>query len=155
MIPAPYGGTKEKRQFDRPPRIARKSVSNFKSFFQTGSLRSIGESCSSFCSASLQNLSAVRGLHSLTEAVLFLSLTLLGLICSQHADTSFKKNSCLQYLVNYKIFLLNCQYDFDIFLFFSLFLLLYIVYRKQISVFSENNLRPLLLQLHSVLSRGL
>lgn len=91
MIPAPYGGTKEKRQFDRPPRIARKSVSNFKSFFQTGSLRSIGESCSSFCSASLQNLSAVRGLHSLTEAVLFLSLTLLGLICSQHADTSFKK----------------------------------------------------------------
>ena len=46
---------------------------------------SVCESCSALKASSLQNLSAVGGFHTLSEAVLFLSLELLGLICSNHA----------------------------------------------------------------------
>ena len=45
---------------------------------------SIGQSLSAFCASSLKNVSAVGSLHSLSEAMLLLSLTLLGLICSEH-----------------------------------------------------------------------
>ena len=47
-------------------------------------VRSIGESLSALCTSSLENVSAVCSLHSLTEAMLFLSLTLLRLIGSEH-----------------------------------------------------------------------
>ena len=45
---------------------------------------SIGQSLSAFCASSLENVSAVRSLHSLSEAMLLLSLTLFGLVCSEH-----------------------------------------------------------------------
>ena len=48
-------------------------------------MRSIGKSCSSFLSSSLENLTTVSGAHSLSEAVLFLSLTLFGLVSSEHS----------------------------------------------------------------------
>lgn len=44
----------------------------------------IGESCSALSASSLQNLTSVRGLHSLHETVLLLSLKLFRLICSLH-----------------------------------------------------------------------
>jgi hypothetical protein len=44
----------------------------------------IGESCSAFCTSSLQNFATVGGTHSFSEAVFFLSLKLLGLVCSKH-----------------------------------------------------------------------
>jgi hypothetical protein len=44
----------------------------------------VGESCSAFRTSSVQYFSAVGGLHSLSEAVLFKSLALLGLIGSKH-----------------------------------------------------------------------
>jgi hypothetical protein len=51
----------------------------------------IGESCSAFCTSSLQNFATVGGTHSFSEAVFFLSLKLLGLVCSKHCfRTSLK-----------------------------------------------------------------
>ena len=47
-------------------------------------LLSIGQSLSAFCASSLENVSAVGSLHSLSEAMLLLSLTLFGLVCSEH-----------------------------------------------------------------------
>ena len=49
-----------------------------------GKLKLIGESCSAFCTSSLQNFATVGGTHSFSEAVFFLSLKLLGLVCSKH-----------------------------------------------------------------------
>ena len=46
---------------------------------------SIGESCSAFSAASLENLSAVGSSHSLSEAVFFFSLTLFRLVSSEHS----------------------------------------------------------------------
>ena len=45
---------------------------------------SVGKAHSALSAASLQYFSAVSGLHSLAEAMNFASLTLLGLIGSQH-----------------------------------------------------------------------
>ena len=46
--------------------------------------RLVGQSLSALCTASLQNGSAVGSLHSLSEAMLLFSLTLLRLISSKH-----------------------------------------------------------------------
>ena len=57
-------------------------------FYRTYSLflKLISKSCSAFCASSLENLSAVSGSHSLSEAVLLLSVDLFGLICSEHSE---------------------------------------------------------------------
>ena len=47
-------------------------------------MRLVSQSLSALCTASLQNGSAVGSLHSLSEAMLLFSLTLLGLISSEH-----------------------------------------------------------------------
>lgn len=44
----------------------------------------VGQSLSAFCTTSLENVSAVGCLHSLSEAVFLFSLTLFGLVCSEH-----------------------------------------------------------------------
>ena len=44
----------------------------------------IGQSLSAFRASSLKNVSAVCSLHSLSEAMLLLSLKLLGLVSSEH-----------------------------------------------------------------------
>ena len=46
----------------------------------------VGQSFSALGASSLQDVSAVSGSHSLSEAVLLFSLTLFGLISSQHAN---------------------------------------------------------------------
>ena len=46
--------------------------------------RLISQSFSAFSASSLKNVSAVSGSHSLSEAVLFFSLSFLRLICSEH-----------------------------------------------------------------------
>ncbi len=46
--------------------------------------RLISQSFSAFCASSLKNISAVSSSHSFSEAVLFFSLSLFGLICSEH-----------------------------------------------------------------------
>ena len=51
-------------------------------------VRLVGQSLSALCTSSLQNVSAVGSLHSLSETMLFLSLTLLGLVSSEHNCTS-------------------------------------------------------------------
>ena len=51
-----------------------------------GLSRLIRESYSALCTSSLEDFSAVRGSHSLSEAVLLLSLTLFRLIGSKHLD---------------------------------------------------------------------
>ena len=48
----------------------------------------VGQSLSAFCTSSLENVSAVGSSHSLSETVLLLSLTLFGLISSEHSGTS-------------------------------------------------------------------
>ena len=59
--------------------------------FQTSKyLYLVSKSCSALCATSLEYFSAVSSLHSLSEAVLLLSLTLLGLICSKHIRTSLQ-----------------------------------------------------------------
>ena len=45
---------------------------------------SIGQSLSAFRASSLKNVSAVGSSHSLSEAMLLLSLTLFGLVSSEH-----------------------------------------------------------------------
>ena len=47
-------------------------------------LHLIGQSLSAFRASSLKNVSAVCSLHSLSEAMLLLSLKLLGLVSSEH-----------------------------------------------------------------------
>ena len=44
----------------------------------------IGQSFSAFCTSSLEYVSSVGSSHSLSETVLFLSLTLLRLVSSKH-----------------------------------------------------------------------
>ena len=46
--------------------------------------RSVRQSLSALCASSLQDISAVSSLHSLSEAMLLFSLTLFRLIRSQH-----------------------------------------------------------------------
>ena len=46
--------------------------------------RLVSESLSALGTSSLENVSAVSGLHSLAEAMLLFSLTLLGLVGSEH-----------------------------------------------------------------------
>ena len=46
---------------------------------------SVAETCSALQASSLQHFSAIGGGHSLAEAVLLRSLSLLGLISSLHA----------------------------------------------------------------------
>ena len=46
--------------------------------------RLISQSFSAFSASSFKNVSAVSGSHSLSEAVLFFSLSFLRLICSEH-----------------------------------------------------------------------
>ena len=47
-------------------------------------ISSVCQSFSALCASSLEDISAVSGSHSLSEAVLFLSLTLFGLVSSEH-----------------------------------------------------------------------
>ena len=51
-------------------------------------VRLVGQSLSALCTSSLQNVSAVGSLHSLSETMLLLSLTLFGLVSSEHNGTS-------------------------------------------------------------------
>ena len=48
------------------------------------SVKLIGQSFSALCASSLEDVSTVGSSHSLSEAVLFFSLTLFGLIGSEH-----------------------------------------------------------------------
>ena len=48
-------------------------------------VRLVGQSLSALCTSSLQNVSAVGSLHSLSETVLLFSLTLFGLVSSEHS----------------------------------------------------------------------
>ena len=50
--------------------------------------QSVGQTSSSLGASSLENFSAVRGSHSFSEAMLLVSLSLLGLIGSFHECTS-------------------------------------------------------------------
>ena len=45
---------------------------------------SVGQSLSALGTSSLENFATIRGLHSLSEAMLLLSLTLLRLVGSEH-----------------------------------------------------------------------
>ena len=54
---------------------------------------SVTEFDSAFGSAAGEDLAAVRGLHSLAEAVLFLALELLGLVGTKHVFSPFRCNT--------------------------------------------------------------
>ena len=53
-------------------------------FIKRASGSSIGQSLSAFSASSLKNVSAVGSSHSFSEAMLLLSLTLFGLVSSEH-----------------------------------------------------------------------
>ena len=59
-----------------------------RSFFYVGKRELVGKSLSALCTSSLENVSAVSSSHSLSETVLLLSLTLFGLVSSEHIGTS-------------------------------------------------------------------
>ena len=46
----------------------------------------VGQSLSALSAATLENVATVSGLHSLSEAMLLLSLTLLRLVGSEHLN---------------------------------------------------------------------
>ena len=48
--------------------------------------RLVGQSLSALSAATLKNVATVSGLHSLSEAMLLLSLTLLRLVGSEHCN---------------------------------------------------------------------
>lgn len=52
--------------------------------FHSRSSKLVGQLFSAFCSSARENFATVFGSHSLSEAMLFLSLELLWLICSYH-----------------------------------------------------------------------
>jgi hypothetical protein len=56
-------------------------------------IKLVGQSLSALCTSSLQNVSAVGSLHSLSETMLLLSLTLFGLVSSEHNGTSLMLES--------------------------------------------------------------
>ena len=49
---------------------------------------SVGQSCTTLCTAASQNLAAIRGCHTLPEAMLHLAVPLLRLICSFHENVT-------------------------------------------------------------------
>ena len=53
----------------------------------------VGQSLSALCTSSLQNVSAVSSLQSLSETMLLLSLALFGLVSSEHNGTSLMLES--------------------------------------------------------------
>ena len=53
----------------------------------------IRESCSAFCASSLQNLAAVCSFHSLSETMLFLSLTFFRLVSKHSLYTSLQSQT--------------------------------------------------------------
>ena len=61
-------------------------------------LKSIRKLHSSLGTSSLQNFSSIGGSHSFTETVNLLSLSLFGLIGSQHIGTSFSNCSLRRFL---------------------------------------------------------
>ena len=70
----------------------------------------IGESCSAFCTSSLQNFATVGGTHSFSEAVFFLSLKLLGLVCSKHCFRTSLNNDRLAAGRRYAAFIIYRVY---------------------------------------------
>ena len=56
--------------------------------FLCGRRELVGKSLSAFRTSSLENVSAVSSSHSLSETVLLRSLTLFGLVSSEHGGTS-------------------------------------------------------------------
>ena len=92
--------------------------------------RLICQSFSAFSASSLKNVSAVSCSHSLSESVLFFSLSFLGLICSEHychllgicseaccfsAFSTLLHNDILYY--KHKMLILSSVFD-DFFIFF-------------------------------------
>ena len=63
----------------------RSYVRNPGHFRYVGKTELVGQSLSALCTSSLQNVSAVGSLHSLSETVLLFSLTLFGLVSSEHS----------------------------------------------------------------------
>ena len=54
----------------------------------------VGQSLSALCTSSLENVATVGGLHSLSEAMLLLSLTLLRLVSSEHFGYLLARLNC-------------------------------------------------------------
>ena len=53
----------------------------------------VGQTSAALRSSASQNLATVGGSHSLTETVLHLAMTLLGLICTEHCCSPFRSVS--------------------------------------------------------------
>ncbi len=70
--------------------LGAKSIGHVSSYV---TVRLVGQSLSALCTSSLQNVSAVGSSHSLSETMLFLSLTLFGLVSSEHNGTSLMLES--------------------------------------------------------------
>lgn len=87
---------KKRTQKERPQRV------------RCGQPLLVGETCSAFGSSARQNFTPVSGRHSFAETVLFFSLQLFGLICSEHSSMSLLSRLTLQgYSISYTT--LNCQ----------------------------------------------
>ena len=67
-----------------PMRGKQRLLSGTSAVFMFSIHRLIGQSFSALCASSLEDVSAIGSCHSLSEAVLFFSLTLFGLIGSEH-----------------------------------------------------------------------
>ena len=105
----------------------------------------VGQSLSALCTSSLQNVSAVGSSHSLSETMLLLSLTLFGLVSSEHIGTSlnFKIGSVSDSNQMNAFYSDNIHYIstapalsivFSIFTFFSQ------IYQKKSSLFTANKM---------------
>ncbi len=77
----------------------------------------VRETSSALCASSLENFSAVSSSHSLSKAMLHLSLTFLRLVCSEHSiappytvwkRVKFCIDNLLLLIISQKFFLVKC-----------------------------------------------
>ncbi len=73
----------KRRQRERARHASQQSVF-YVGIDAKGGMQLVGQSLSALCASSLEYVSAISSLHSLSEAVLLLSLTLFRLISSEH-----------------------------------------------------------------------
>ena len=81
-----WGTDLRPRKIPRRDRQSHRLVSHLPREFRGYGInsKSVGQSLSALGTSSLENVATVRGLHSLSEAMLLLSLALLRLVSSEH-----------------------------------------------------------------------
>ncbi len=124
--------------------VLNKSIGHIFSYV---TVRSVGQSLSALCTSSLQNVSAVGSSHSLSETMLFLSLTLFGLVSSEHNGTSlmleseaYRPKDTMHAFYSDSIYYIRREYILSsVFLILGDFLLIFLIFCPIWALFSQKS----------------